>query len=37
MSVVSPETLPENIPNLSDEDLLRFYNEFASFPQEYLN
>jgi hypothetical protein len=32
MSVVSPETLPENIPNLSDEDLLRFYNEFASIP-----
>jgi hypothetical protein len=32
MSVVSPETLPENIPNISDEDLLRFYNQFASFP-----
>ena len=32
MSIVSPETLPENIPNLSDEDLLRFYNQFASFP-----
>ena len=32
MSVVSPETLPENIPNLSDEDLLRLYHEFASIP-----
>jgi hypothetical protein len=32
MSVVSSETLPENIPNLSDEDLLRLYNEFASIP-----
>ena len=32
MSVVSPETLPENIPNLSDEDLIRLYNEFASIP-----
>jgi hypothetical protein len=32
VSVVSPETLPENIPNLSDEDLLRLYNEFASIP-----
>lgn len=32
MSIISPETLPENIPNLSDEDLLRFYNQFASFP-----
>ena len=32
MSVVSPETLPENIPNLSDDDLLRLYNEFASIP-----
>ena len=32
MSVVSPETLPDNIPKLSDDDLVRLYNEFASIP-----
>ncbi len=37
MAIVSPETLPENIPHLSDEDLLRYYNEYASMPRGVSN